>query len=115
MERSEGILRGMNPVGARTDRSIIVHVGLDQLDARDRVEERDKGIDGHAEEENRCGAAHGQSLTHAERGEEPALDFMAGSPAIRQVADILQDPQRGASLAKDCEEPAGVYTLKGFG
>ena len=43
------------------------------------------------------------------------MDFMAGPPAIGQVADILQDPQRGATLAKDCEEPAGVDTLKGFG
>ena len=40
---------------------------------------------------------------------------MAGPSAIGKVADILQDPQGGASLTKDSEEPAGVDTLEGFG
>ena len=43
------------------------------------------------------------------------MDFMAGPSAIGKVADILQDPQGGASLAKDGEEPTGVNWLKGFG
>ena len=82
MERGECVLRRVDPICAGPDGSIVIHIGFYHPDSGDRIEESDEGINGNTEEKNGSSAAHSQPLPHVDRGEESALDFVAGPAAV---------------------------------